>query len=172
MYKYALFFIALSLSSLTLACDENCKRDKVSAKLNIQFAPHLNAKYCQSTTNDFLLNARNSLDKYKENQLPTAHRGGARNIRNYINSRKEWLRECDDYLQAMDLGNVFRKKDTTQTIFKLMDEVSLELEKITKRPANKAENINEFIEPAQTKFDNLFKHMDAHVIELQKRGIM
>lgn len=172
MLKLMLICLSLGISSFVFACDEQCKKDQLAATKQLIFANHLNLKYCHSTVSDFLLNTRKSLGNYHEKQLPTAHRGGARNIRNFINARKDWLVECDQYMTAMEYGSVFRKRQTTAQIFKAMDETAQELEKLMKTPSQPSEDAAALVAPASEKFSQLFELMDAYMIELQKRGVL
>lgn len=172
MKTILLLLSLLFVSHASWACDEACKRTKVETAKNIKFPSYLNMKYCQSTTNDFLLNARKSLQRYKDTQLPTAHRGGAKNIRNFINQRRDWLQECDNYMRDLELGYVFRQKETSDKVFTTMAKVSDELYKIMMRKKNKEEVINIVIAPAEAQFEELFTLLDDHVIELQKRGLL
>ena len=172
MNKILLTIALLSLSQFGFTCDEACKRTKAEATNNIKFASYLNAKYCQSTGVDFLLQGRRSLQTYREKQLPTAHRGGAKNIRNFILQRKDWLQECDNYLQLTDQGRIFRDKDSTDKIITAMSGTADALEKIMKRPQVETESLELVAAPAATKFDDLFKLIDAQYLELQRRGLL
>ena len=171
--KKILFTIALlSFAHFSVACDEACKRAKAEAANNIKLASYLNAKYCKSTGLDFLIQGRKSLQAYRDKQLPTAHRGGAKNIRNFILQRKDWLQECDNYLQLTEQGRIFRDKDSTDKIITSMTGTASELEKIMKRPKVQSESLELVIAPAAQKFDELFKLIDAHYLELQRRGLL
>lgn len=172
MKKILLTICLLSFSHLAFSCDETCKRTKAEAVNNIKFASYLNAKYCQQTSTDFLLQGKRSLVSYRDKQLPTAHRGGAKNIRNFILQRKDWLQECDKYLQLTDQGRIFRDKETTDKILGAMTATAAELEKIMKRPKNDAEVRELVVAPAGQKFDDLFKLVDGHYLELQRRGLL
>ncbi len=121
---------------------------------------------------DFLIQGKKSLQTYREKQLPTAHRGGAKNIRNFVLQRKDWLQECDKYLQLTEQGRVFRDKESTDKIIGAMTATADELEKIMKRPKNDAEVLDLVIAPAGQKFDDLFKLVDGHYLELQRRGLL
>lgn len=172
MKKILLTIALLSLSQFSFSCDEACKRAKAEAANNVKFASYLNAKYCKSTGVDFLIQGRKSLQTYKDKQLPTAHRGGAKNIRNFILQRKDWLQECDTYLQLTEQGRIFRDKDSTDKIITAMNGTAAELEKIMKRPKADVESLELVTAPAATKFDDLFKLVDAHYLELQRRGLL
>lgn len=172
MKKILLTITLLTLSQFGFACDETCKKTKAETANNIKFATYLNAKYCKQTSIDFLMQGKKSLQAYREKQLPTAHRGGAKNIRNFVLQRKDWLEECDKYLQLTDQGRVFRDKESTDKIINAMAATASELEKIMKRPKNDAEVLDLVVAPAGQKFDELFKLVDAHYLELQRRGLL
>ena len=172
MKKMMLILFLLFLSPLTFACDESCKRAKAEAANNLKFASYLNAKYCQSTGLDFLLQGRKSLQSYRDKQLATAHRGGAKNIRNFILQRKDWLLECDNYLSLTEQGRIFRNKNSTDKIINAMVTTADELQKIMMRPKSDVENLELVTAPAAQKFDDLFKAVDAHYLELQRRGLL
>jgi len=170
--KILFIFSVLSFSQLGFACDETCKRTKAEAANNVKFASYLNVKYCKSTGNDFLSQGRKSLQTYREKQLPTGHRGGAKNIRNFILQRKDWLQECDTYLQLTEQGRIFRDKQSTDKIMSAMTITADELQKIVKRPQNQIESLELVTAPAAQKFDELFKVVDSHYLELQRRGLL
>ncbi len=172
MKTILLTFILLSLAQTGFACDETCKRNQVEAAKNVKFPSYVNQKYCQTTTEDFLLHARKSLQQYRDNQLSTGHRGGAKNIRNFILQRRDWLQECETYMEAMDLGYVFRQKDTTDKIFGSMNRVADSLYKMMMRPKNANESLNLVTAPVAQQFDDMFKLIDLHFLELQKRGLI
>jgi hypothetical protein len=157
-------------SPLVLACDETCKRTKAETDNNIKFASYLNAKYCATTTKGFMLQEIKSLQSYREKQLATAHRGGAKNIRHFVTQRKEWLSECDKYLELTGQGRVFYDKDTTVKILGTMDTVADELKKIMSRPQNPAENLDLVITPAAAQFDLLFDQLEEHKLLMQRKG--
>src|SRR5690625_6817516 len=90
----------------------------------------ISASYCRDTSVDFLLRARDSLSSYQEKNLPTGHKGGMRNIRTFLQQRKQWLEECDQYLSLTGQGRVFRDEATTQQILDAIDAVSSELERL------------------------------------------
>nr|WP_324258668.1 hypothetical protein [Cellvibrio fontiphilus] len=172
MNKIISTIILFCFAQMTFACDEACKRTKAEAANNIKFATYLNAKYCKTTGVDFLLQGRKSLQAYREKQLPTAHRGGAKNIRNFILQRKDWLQECDNYLQLTEQGRIFRDKESTEKILGSMTTTAEELHKIMMRPRAEVESLEVVTAPAAQKFDELFKHVDTHYLELQRRGLL
>ncbi len=172
MKKILLCITLFCFSQFSLACDEACKRSKAEEANNVKFASYLNLKYCQTTSVDFLLQGRKSLQSYREKQLPTAHRGGAKNIRNFIMQRKDWLQECDKYLQLTEQGRIFRDKESTEKILLSLTSTADELHKIMMRPVAEVESLELVVAPAGQKFDELFKNVDDHYLELQRRGLL
>lgn len=166
-----LFTLLLTLiAPAVLACDETCMRDKAMAENNVSFPSYLESKYCKTTTVDFLVGARKSLQKYFDNQLDSAHRGGIRNIRNFIEQRKEWLQECDNYLNLIKRGRVFRTAETTEEIFGVMAVLSNELERLVRLRRTPNEDGFELTAGARQSFQQLFALIDAHRTDLQLRG--
>lgn len=152
-----------------LACDESCKREAAMAEHGVKFPSYLNANYCQDTSVDFLLKARDSLQSYKEENLPTGHKGGMRNISRFLQQRKQWLAECDNYLELTGQGRVFRDEQTTQRIIKAIDAVSEELNRLI--GTGTAIRLPESqIAGANQRLDLLFNAIDTHRTDLQLRG--
>lgn len=170
MKKVFLLLHLVLIAPLAFACNETCMRDKAMAEHNVKFPEYLDSKYCKTTTVDFLVNSRKSLQKYRDERLGTGHRGGIRNIRNFIEQRKEWLQECDNYLGLTKQGRVFRTEATTDSIFSAMTSLSAELNSLVFRPKNAAEDTVQITELAGQKFELMFKLMDDHRTDLQLRG--
>lgn len=162
-----LLLMAFSLPAL--ACDEDCKREKAMAEHNVSFSGYLNANYCQDTSVDFLLRARESLQNYRDGRLESGHKGGMRNIRNFLQQRKQWLQECDDYMRLTGQGRVFRDETTTQAIFAAMDSVSEELQRLMGSGGGVHVSAGQ-IGAATQRFEQLFMIVDAHRTDLQLRG--
>lgn len=142
------------------------------AEHNVTFPSYLNANYCRTTSVDFLIGARRSLQSYYNDRLNSAHRGGARNIRNFLEQRKEWLQECDKYLTLTQQGHVFRTKETSGAIFAAITSLSNELEQLIsiRRTANEDGYL--LTTDARARFNELFKLMDDHRTDLQLRGLL
>lgn len=172
MNRLIFIFILALLAPTALACDETCRRDKAMAEHNVSFPSYLDSKYCKTTSVDFLVGARKSLQIYHDERLNSAHRGGARNIRNFLEQRKEWLLECDKYLSLTDQGRIFRTKSTTDEIIGAMTALSDELNRLIgiRRTAN--EEGYELTTESRLKFAQLFKLIDAHRTDLQLRGLL
>lgn len=164
--------LAFFINAPAFACNDACKRAKAEADNNIKFASHLTAIYCASTTKGFMLQEIKLLQSYREKQLPTAHRGGAKNIRHFVNQRKEWLAECDKYLELTGQGRAFHDKETTDKIMSTMGNIADELKKVMMRPKNPAENLDTVITPASTQFDLLFEQLEAHKLLMQRKGVL
>lgn len=162
----------VGLSPSANACDEPCKRAQAETQRNVHFPSYLNLKYCSETTQEFLLNTRKSLQRYRDQQLATAHRGGAKNIRQIIIQQQTWLKECDNYMSNLEMGRVFRQAKTTEQLFNAMLSVSEELHKIMQRK-NDANEVAQLVTAgAAEKFDRMFALVDQHVQELQMRGLL
>ena len=164
--------LILLFCPLALACDETYKRAKAETDNNIKFASYLNSKYCSTTTKGFALQEIKSLQAYRDKQLATAHRGGAKNIRNFVMQRKEWLSECDRYLELTGQGRVFFNKEMTDRITSTMIALSDDLKKIMMRPQNPGENLDLVIAPAAAKFDLLFTQLEEYKLTLQRKGLL
>jgi hypothetical protein len=158
------------LAPTALACNETCMRDKAMAENSITFPSYLDSKYCKTTSVDFLVGTRRSLQKYYDERLNSAHRGGIRNIRSFIEQRKEWLLECDNYLILTTQGRVFSTKNATDQIFGSMASLSDELQRLVSIRKTAGENAYELTASARLKFEQMFKLVDDHRTDLQLRG--
>ncbi|ROQ20592.1 hypothetical protein EDC38_1199 [Marinimicrobium koreense] len=164
-------FILLSLLVClpSQACDETCKREAAMEEHGVKFPSYLTASYCQDTSVAFLLRARESLQSYRDEKLTSGHKGGMRNISNFLKQRKQWLEECDQYLALTGQGRVFRDEATTQNILTAIDSTTAELDRLVASgggvhaPASQAEM-------AGVRMDQLFMVVDNHRTDLQLRG--
>lgn len=167
--KKLLLLIGLMVCLPAVACDEDCKREKAMAENDVQFPSYLSANYCQDTSVTFLLRARESLQKYRDGQLATGHKGGMRNISNFLKQRKQWLVECDEYLAMTNQGRIFRDDATTEAIMATIDATIKELDRLVASgggihvPESQAEI-------AGQRLDQLFIAVDTHRTDLQLRG--
>lgn len=167
-HLFALVLIAV-LSPIAFACDEDCKRERAMAEHGVTFPSYLNARFCEDTRVEFLLRGRRNLQQYYDQHLQSGHRGGMRNIHNFIQQRIEWLQECDEYLRLTDQGRIFRNEETTAEIFEAMQVVSQELDRLVYRSGATGTYVSDTGE-APVLFDQLFGRVDAHVTDLQLRG--
>lgn len=167
--KKILLSLVFLVSAPVFACDEVCKREAAMEEHGETFPSYLTSDYCKDTSITFLLDARESLQSYKDENLPTGHKGGMRNIRNFLQQRKQWLLECDNYLQLTDQGRVFRDEATTQRIVDAIDAVAEELDRLI--GVGRAIRLHESqVVGAQQRLENLFTAIDNHRTELQLRG--
>ncbi|MDQ2075317.1 hypothetical protein [Marinimicrobium sp. ABcell2] len=167
--KKILWLLVPFLCAPAFACDETCKREAAMQEHGVRFSSYLTASYCRDTSVDFLLRARDSLANYKANNLPTGHKGGMRNIRNFLQQRKQWLAECDEYLRLTGQGRVFRDEATTQQILEAIDAVSNELERLMGSGSGVRVPQSQ-VAGADQRLDLLFTAIDHHRTELQLRG--
>ncbi|WP_027328887.1 hypothetical protein [Marinimicrobium agarilyticum] len=167
--KKLLLLIGLMVCLPATACDEDCKRQKAMEEHDVQFPSYLTANYCQDTSVTFLLRARESLQTYRDGQLSSGHKGGMRNISNFLKQRKQWLVECDEYLALTGQGRVFRNEATTQAIVAAIDSAIQELDRLVASGGgiHVAESQAEI---AGQRLDQLFTAVDTHRTDLQLRG--
>lgn len=142
----------------------------LSAQADTQFPSYLNPSYCQEVAVEFMTSSINSLQKYREAQLPNLHRGGMNNIRKFINQRKNWLLECDQYLSATNNSRIFKDDSTSDDIFDAMNSVSGELESLISGVSYSVDAGREQSSMAEEKFDHLLLLVDNHKTRLQLRG--
>lgn len=171
--KQLIVLFILFVGAPVFACDEACKRAKAEADNNIKFASFLTAKYCADTTKGFVLREIKSLQSYRDQKLPIphkGHRGGVKNIRVFILQRKDWLAECDQYLELTGQGRAFYDKETTDKIFGTMTSLADELKKVMLTPQKPDENLDAIVTPALTQFDLLFDQLESHKLLMQRKG--
>lgn len=162
--------ILLVLSVPAFACDEACLRDKASVTNNTEFPSYLTWKFCDDTKSSFMQADVRSLENYRSKRLNIEHRNRMKNIQKFINQRKEWLQECDNYLELTDHGRIFRDEETTEKIFASMDAVSGELGSILRGVTYTDETGQEANSIIATKFDGLFRLVDDHKTVMMLKG--
>src|SRR5690606_41919257 len=95
MKKTLLFLHLVLIAPFAFACDETCMRERVMADHDVKFPAYLGSRYCKTTSVDFLVNARKSLQKYRKDRLSSGHRGGKRNSRK-VNEQPTEIRQESD----------------------------------------------------------------------------
>lgn len=165
----ALALCTLLSSGAFAACDENCKREQAMKEHNVSFPSYLTAKFCKTTSIDFLIRDVKSLQGYRDKQLPGGHKGGMNNIRKLLEKRKLWLTECDDYLRLTNQGRVFDSEATTVTIFASMDKVTNELNALIYNGDSNV-IVTSGVDIVEQYFDHLFDVMGQHKTDLQLKG--
>ena len=168
MKKY-MILLGVFFCHSALACDETCKREAAMTDHNITFPGYLTANYCQDTSVAFLLRGRDSLQNYRDGKLQTGHKGGMRNISQFLKQRKQWLEECDQYLALTGQGRIFRDEPTTQAIMAAIDATTSELDRLVASGGGVHVSAGQ-AEIAGTRMDQLFGQLDNHRTDLQLRG--
>lgn len=155
--------IQLSIALLTLL---------LASSLHAQdsFPSYLSEKYCGDIKMDFMTGSIKSLQRYRDTQLPSQHRGGMNNIRKYLVQRQEWLQECDDFLSQTSKNRLFKDDPTTVKIFAAIDSVSTELQSLITGVTYSVDVGGSPIDVAAEKFDTLFKLVDDHQTMLLMKG--
>lgn len=172
--------IAVALLILTtpvFACDEACSKLNAEQKTGKKLPGYLSWGYCDEIKEEFLTSSMRSLQKYNDKQTAGASEGtrrkaGMRNTQKYIDTRKDWLSECDNYLKVTDKGRIFRDDTTTTKIFGAMDSISAELIAQMKG-ANYTDamtGLDNSAEIASEKFESLFTAVQLHVDKANLRG--
>lgn len=134
------------------------------------FPSYLSTQYCADLKHSFMTSAVKSLQRYKDQQLATRHRGGMYNIRTFVQQREEWLQECDGYLQATHHQRLFKDAKTTDGIFNAMTSVSQELQSLIAGVSYTVEPGGDVTDVAAQKFEHLFKLVDDHQTRMLMRG--
>jgi hypothetical protein len=171
MKKLLSLFVLMVLGIPAFGCDEACLRDRATVTNNVEFPNYLTWKFCEDTKQSFMQGDIASLENYRHQRLNTEHKNRMRNIQNFVVQRKEWLMECDKYMELTERGRIFRDETTTTKIFQAMDAVSTELASVlggtTYTGEGTASSENAII---GGKFDHLFKLVDDHKTMLMLKG--
>ncbi|MDN3639665.1 hypothetical protein QWY82_12745 [Simiduia curdlanivorans] len=180
MKKLILTFglLGLCLAQGAYACDEMCKKEAAEKKLGTEFPKYLTWKYCDGISGEFMTSTMKSLQSYTESHLDTTRKRGMRNTKNFLEQRKDWLTECDNYIAATGKGRVFKDDKTTNGIFDAIDGVTSELDSLMKgvtyatQGTLAAPGSADDTHVAQTKFYTLFTLVDNHKNMLLLKGHM
>ncbi len=160
--------MCLVLASTVYGCDEVCLKEKAETKHKIEFPGYLTWKHCDDTRMTFMSSSINSLDNYKTNHFDTRYKGGMRNIKNFVLQRKEWLMECDNYMQLTKRGRIF--DDATKDIFTAMDSVAKELDDLIAGVTYSSEVGQDSKAVMTERFDKLIKLVDDHKQLMHYKG--
>jgi hypothetical protein len=170
MKKILAVLAFLLLSGPAFSCDEACLRDRISVTNNIEFTVYLNWKFCEDTKNSFMQADIRSLENYRSQRLNIEHRNRMKNIKQFVEQRKEWLSECDQYLELTNHGRIFRDEATTEKIFAAMDEVATELDSILRGVTYVTEEGLVDNSVVGKKFDSFFQLVDDHKTVMMLKG--
>jgi hypothetical protein len=160
MNKLLGFFVLLGLAFPALGCDEACQRDRATVTHNVEFPGYLSWKFCEETKLTFIETDVPSLENYRNTRLDTQYKVRMKNIKSFMEQRKEWLLECDNYLKLTNNGRIFKDKDKTEKLFATMDAVSSELDSAIKGVTYIATGNQDDNAIIAAKFDSLFKLVD------------
>lgn len=165
----AFFLLTFSIAGQNaLACDEECLKEKAQADNNVTFPGYISWRYCEGIAMDFMTSAVRSLDSYRNDRFSTKYKGPLRNTKSYLAKRKEWLKECDQYLSMTGKGRIFNDEKTTQQIFASIDRVNNEFNALIEGASYSTEN--DAKEVMDEKIDTLFKLVDDHKTIMHLRG--
>ena len=135
-----------------------------------KFPSYLTDKYCNGIKVDFMTSSIKSLQRYRDKQLPSQHRGGMNNIRKYLEQREDWLLECDNYLASTSKHRLFKDEKTTDNIFSAISSVTGELNSLITGVTYSTEPGQSATSVAGQKFDRLFKLVDDHQTLMLMKG--
>lgn len=163
--------ILLTVSaSAANGCDEQCLKEKAEASNKVSFAGYLSWKYCDDTRMDFMTSSVSSLENYRSKHFDMRYKGGIKNIKNYLVQRKEWLQECDEYIQLTGKGRIFEDAKTTKKVFTAIDEVTKELSDLIAGITYSSEFGQDSSTVMNEKFDSLFKTVEDHKTLMHLKG--
>ena len=173
MKKLCFTLLLVTFAGSALACDEECLRDRAMAKTTIEFPSYLTWKFCEDTKKSFIDADVRSLESYRDNRLDASHKTRMKNIRSFVQQRKEWLMECDQYLDLTEHGRIFKDEETTKSIFAAMDKISSELDSLIAGVTYVSAEGGADTEVVAGRFDDLFKLVDNHktVMMLQRQFV-
>ena len=166
--------VSLLIVSFTLfcqaafGCDEQCLREKAQSTHNVTFPGYLTWKYCEGIAMDFMSSSMRSLDNYRSKHFNTKYKGPLKNTRSYLVQRKEWLKECDDYLSKTKNIRVFNDDKTTKQIFSSIDRVNSEFQALIKGASYSSDEEAKIV--MDDKIDNLFKLVEDHKTIMHLKG--
>ena len=156
-----------SISSLALACDEQCLKEKAEVANNVKFPSYLTAKYCEDTAMQFVSSTVKSLETYREEHMSLKYKKPMRNTKNFIAQRSQWLHECENYMTLTHKTHVFGTKEQTDAIFVAMNKIENEMQALINGVTYSS---NDQLLVLNTYFDTLFKQVDDHKTMMHLKG--
>lgn len=160
----------LMFSVSSLACDEECRKQAAATKHKVKFASYLSTQYCKDIKSEFLTSAIVSLQRYRDTRLTDSRNYGMKNTRQFIEQRKNWLQECDNYLSLSEGMSLFHEKESSENIFVAMEKVSAELDSLLRGVTYSNASEPGTSSVIADKFDHLFTLVDNHRTLMQLRG--
>jgi hypothetical protein len=162
--------LASTLMSGAYGCDEQCLKEQAETLNNKEFPSYLTWAYCDDIRMEFMTTTMRSLESYKEKNLNPKFKGGLRNTKNFIDQRKEWLQECDQYLSMTKKKRIFEDDKATDEIFGAMDSVTKELAGLIAGVRYDSAVGDDSSTVTRDKFDRLFKTVDDHKTLMHLKG--
>lgn len=164
------FSLLISLSFSALACDEQCRREQAMQTHKVELPKYLTWQFCEDTKMAFIERDIPSLQAYRADRMTTKYRGSMRNTKNFIEQRKEWLQECNDYRVMTGKAPLFKDEKTTSEIFTSIESLTGELGDLISGVTYSADSSADNVTIAGEKFDQLFKLVDDHKTLLMLKG--
>lgn len=168
-YILSIFTLVVT-ASVANACDENCKREEAQATHSVKFPSYLTWNFCGDTRSQFMASAVRSMEKYRDGKIDTRYKGPLKNIKGFVNQRKEWLAECDNYLKLTGRGRIFDDEKTTKAIFGAMDSVTNELGALIAGATYSSDVGDDSSSQVRNRFDSLLKLVDDHKTLMHLKG--
>ena len=157
-------------SQAALGCDEACRKEAAEKKQSVSFPGYLSWQYCEDLKLDFMTTDMGSLQSYSSKHFDTKYKGPIRNTVRFLDQRKEWLAECDNYLSLTDKGRIFYDAKTTSKVFGEIDSVKSELQLVLEGATYSSAQGDETKVIVGEKFDSLFQAVDDHKNLMHLKG--
>lgn len=165
-----LMILASVAMSGAYGCDEQCLREQAETLHNKEFPSYLTWAYCDDIRMEFMTSSMRSLENYKDKNLDPKFKGPLRNTKSYIDQRKEWLQECDQYLTMTKKKRIFEDDKSTEEIFGAIDSVTKELSGLIAGVRYDSSAGDDASAVTRDKFDRLFKTVDDHKTLMHLKG--
>ena len=151
MKKTLLLLHLVLIAPFAFACDETCMRDKVMAEHDVKFPAYLDSKYCKTTSVDFLVNSRKSLQKYKDSHVKQKVQGNPL----FGLPQRLWARICS-------LADIPEEKVWGETSQKSLNKLLENLSRLPLRIKGKTTFKEEFVTCGGVGLDEVnFKTMES-----------
>ena len=157
-------------TNTAFACDEACQRETAETQHSVTFPSYLTWEYCDSLKIDFMTIDVRSLESYSTKHFDTKYKGPIKNTIKFLDQRKEWLQECDNYLSLTHRDRIFYDDATTQVVFNQIDKVKKELTSILGGVTYSSSSGDETKLIVSEKFDTLFRSIDDHKNLMHLKG--
>ncbi|WGO97095.1 hypothetical protein QFX18_13695 [Saccharophagus degradans] len=165
-----LTLVASFIISNAYGCDEKCQKEKAEQANNVKFPGYVTWGYCDDIRMEFMTTTLGSVGNYVENNFDMRYKGGLRNTRNFLAERKEWLQECDQYLQMTGKGHIFETEKTTKQIYAAIDKLTKEFDDLLAGITYSAESGQDSGTILLEKYRTLFKTVDNHKTLMHLKG--